>query len=118
MFHFTYFVVGYKAESLQAGATLTGSVFVPVSGESVNIQDLIPAGPDIEGGNVYIQTVDAFGLTLNTYTYYGADGYDDGSAAGWYTDSGLAEVTFAAGEGMAIFAPDAETSVTFPAPEL
>ncbi len=96
---------------------MTASTFLPISGESVNIQDIKPQGTDIEYGDINIQTLNAFGGTTAIYTYYGGEEYDDGSVAGWYTDDGLAEVEFAPGTGLWIAGLDGAT-ITFPAPEL
>lgn len=100
--------------SLRAGFTATVNM-MPVD---VAIQDILPAGPSIEEGDVNIQTLDQYGRTTAAYVYYGEDMFDDGYPAGWYDDDGLVDVTFAAGTGLWVAAPDSETSITFPAPEL
>ena len=106
-------MVGYQQKSLQAGSTMTGCTFVPVAGGNVNIQDIKPTGDNIDTGDVNIQTLNAYGQTIATYSYYGADEWDDGSEAGWYDDDGLVDVSFAAGTGLWVAAPDAETTLTF-----
>ena len=111
-------IVGYAQKNLQSGSTLTGSTFSPVGGGDTAIQDIKQQGENINTGDVNIQTLEAYGRTLATYIYYGEEEYDDGSIAGWYTDDGLADVTFTAGQGLWVAAPDAETTIRFPAPEL
>ena len=92
---------------------MTGGTFLPVAGGDVNIQDIKPSGDNIDTGDVYIETLNAYGQMLSLYSYYGADEWDDGSVAGWYDDDGLVDVTFAAGTGLWVGAPDAETTLTF-----
>ena len=99
--------------ALRQGSTATANM-MPVA---VTIQDILPAGDGIEYGDINIQTLDAFGGTIDTYTYYGAEEYDEGSIAGWYTDNGLANVNFAPGMGLWVAGLDGAT-ITFPAPEL
>ena len=97
---------------------MTGATFLPVAGSGVDIQSIIPTGDNIDAGDVNIQTLDAFGRTENMYTYYGEGEFDDGAAAGWYTDDGLANVSFEPGQGLWVASPDTPTSLQFPAPEL
>ena len=92
---------------------MTGCTFVPVGGGDVNIQDIKPSGDNIDTGDVNIQTLNAYGQTVASYVYYGEDEYDDGCPAGWYDDDGLVNVTFAAGTGLWVAAPDAETTLTY-----
>ena len=92
---------------------MTGGTFVPVAGGNVNIQDIKPNGDNIDTGDVYIQTLNAYGQKVATYVYYGQDEFDDDCPAGWYDDDGLVDVTFAAGTGLWVAAPDAETTLTF-----
>ena len=99
---------------LQNGSTATANM-MPVS---MDIQDILPAGSNIDYGDVNIQTLDAYGRKVDMYTYYGEEEYDDGSVAGWYTDDGLADVSFELGQGLWVAAPDNETTIQFPAPEL
>lgn len=105
-------IVGYQTKSLQAGFTMTGVTFLPVTGNGVDIQSIIPAGDNIDTGDVNIQTLNAFGQTDDMYTYYGEGEYDDDSVAGWYTDDGLASVSFAPGQGLWVAAPDKDTTIT------
>ena len=93
-------LVGYAQKKLQQGSTMTAATFVPVSDDGVSIQQILPTGDNIEYGDINIQTLDAFGGTVDTYTYYGAEEYNEGSAAGWYTDNGLADAAFATGTGL------------------
>ena len=99
---------------LRQGSTATANV-MPIE---VSIQDLLPTGDSIDTGDVNIQTLNAYGQTLASYVYYGEDEYDDGCPAGWYDDDGLVDVTFPAGTGLWVAAPDAETTLRIPAPEL
>ena len=99
---------------LRTGFTATANM-MPTA---VSIQDILPVGPSIDGGDVNIQTLDALGHTTATYVYYGEDMFDDDCPAGWYDDDGLVDVTFPAGTGLWVAAPDGETSITIPSPEL
>ena len=91
-----------------------------IASATFDLRPIYAAGftADVDYGYVNIQTLNAYGQTLATYVYYGADEWDDGSVAGWYNDDGLVDVTFAAGTGLCVAAPDAETTITIPAPEL
>lgn len=100
--------------TLRKGSTAVANM-MPVS---VGIQDIVPSGDGIDEGAVSIQTLDSRGATVDMYIYYGKDMWDDDMPAGWYTDEGLANVEFKAGEGLWVGAPDANTSIRFPAPEL
>ena len=100
--------------SLRKGSTAVANM-MPVA---INIQGILPAGDDIDEGAVSIQTLDSRGATVDMYIYYGKDMWDDDMPAGWYTDDGLADVEFVAGEGLWVGAPDANTTIQFPAPEL
>ena len=92
---------------------MSSATFVPVSGGDVSINDIVPNGDSVEEGTVNIQTLDSLGHTVSTYTYMGADMFDDGYPAGWYDDEGVADVSFEVGTGLWIAAPDAETSLTY-----
>ena len=108
-----YINVGYAQQDLQNGFTMAGATFTAVTGDNIQIQDIKVTGENAEEGDVNIQTLDRLGRTVNMYTYYGEDVFDDGYAAGWYDDDGLVDVDFASGQGLWIAAPDADTSVTF-----
>ena len=92
---------------------MSGAMFVPVTSGDINIQSILVAGPNIDSGDVNIQTLDSLGGTVNMYTYYGEDEFDDDCPAGWYDDDGLVDVTFPAGQGLWVAAPDADTTLTF-----
>ena len=100
--------------TLRSGFTATANM-MPTD---VSLQDIVATGALVDEGAVNIQTLDAFGRTTATYSYMGADMFDDGYPAGWYDDEGLANVTFPAGTGLWVAALDSETSITIPAPEL
>ena len=81
----------------------------------VDIQDLIPEGEDIDtDGGIYIQTLDAFGRTLETYMWI--DWGEDGK--GWMEDYELVEKTFEPGQGLWVSALSDKTYLRFPAPEV
>ena len=74
---------------------------------SVDIQTLIPVDEEDRevSGDVTIQFISSLGVTQTSYTYYKANGYDEGYAAGWYDDNGeLAQYSFAPGEGFMVYA--------------
>ena len=96
---------------LQNGATGTGNPF-PVA---IDLNDIIPVGDDV-GDNVAIQTLDAFGRTVDTYSW------NDWASETpcWVNDDfePLADVTFVAGQGLWVFGSKATQFLRFPAPEL
>jgi hypothetical protein len=97
---------------LRRGATGTGNV-TPVQ---ISIQDLVLEGDDIDGdGAIYIQTLDAFGRTVDTYSWIDWGGDD----VGWMNDEyEKVEVTFEPGQGLWVTAQNDQTYLRFPAPEM
>ena len=96
---------------LQNGATGTGNPF-PVA---IDLNDIIPTGDDV-ADNVAIQTLDAFGRTVDTYSW------NDWVAETpcWVNDDfePLEDVSFAAGQGLWVFGSSETQYLRFPAPEL
>ena len=96
---------------LQNGATGTGNPF-PVA---LDLNDIVPSGDDV-ADNVAIQTLDAFGRTVDTYSW------NDWVAEQpcWVNDDfeELSDVTFSAGQGLWVFGSSDAQYLTFPAPEL
>lgn len=92
---------------------MSGATFVPVGGGDVNISDIKLDGATIDDGTVNIQTLDAYGRTTAMYTYWGDDMFDDDCPAGWYDDDGAVGVSFPAGTGLWVAAPDSDTTLTF-----
>ena len=79
------------------------------------MNDIIPTGDDV-ADNVAIQTLDAFGRTVDTYSW------NDWVAETpcWVNDDfePLENVTFSAGQGLWVFGSSASQYLRFPAPEL
>ena len=100
---------------LRFGGTATGNPF-PLS---LDLQEILPTGNDTSD-NVFIQTLDAFGRTVNSYGWINWAG-DNGDECAWVDDSyAIVEgVSFAAGEGLWIMTNSSEKQfILFPAPEL
>ena len=100
---------------LRSGAIGVGNPF-PVS---IGLQDIIPVGEDVEY-NVQIQTLDAYGRTLETYIW--VPGADIGEESNCWTDENMEEkisgISFAPGQGLWVFADNDSQYIRFPAPEL
>ena len=89
--------------------------FLNIGSEGMPLQSIIPTGEDLSD-NVYIQTLDFGGYTLNAYSWNDW-AYDNPC---WVNDDyEKAEgVTFAPGEGLWIQGSSENQSIRFPAPEL
>ena len=101
--------------ALRFGGTLTGNPYPT----SVDLQDIIPTGDDTSD-NVFIQTLDAYGRTVDSYGWINWAG-DNGDQEAWVNDNYeiVTGVSFDAGAGLWIMTnSDAEQSIRFPAPEL
>ena len=107
-------VVGYDQTGLRFGSKGAGAAFVPVDGAAtIDLQDIKVTGyQDSSAAEVTVQTLDAAGRTLQTYTWY--DFEDEGTVFyGWFNSNDeLAEgVTFAPGEGLYAGAPNSSFSL-------
>ena len=79
-------VVGYQNKAVRQYLSQQVCTFdqIGVTGGALNIQKLIPVdgkGNEV-GGKVTVQFISSLGVTQTSYTYYKADGYDEGYAAG------------------------------------
>ena len=77
-------VVGYAQSALKAGNTATGAQFVALSGEKMDLCDMIPTGYDREtyvGGSINIQLLDASGKMVPGSAFYW---YDDEDGTAWF----------------------------------
>ena len=100
--------------SLRPGAVGIGNPF-PVA---INIQDILPTGDDTSD-NVYIQTLDAYGYTVDNYAWVNWAG-DSGDQEAWINDDFeiVTDVEFAPGQGLWVYGSSIEQALRFPAPEL
>ncbi len=100
--------------SLTVGNVIVGNPF-PVS---IDLQEILPQGDDLSD-NVFIQTLDAYGRTVDSYNWIDWAGPDSDQEA-WADDEGniIEGVTFAPGQGLCVTGSSTEQSVRFPAPEL
>ena len=100
--------------TLLAGAVGAGNPF-PVA---INLQDILPEGEDLSD-NVFIQTLDAYGRTVDSYNWIDWAGPDSDQEA-WADDDGniIEDVTFEPGQGLWIYGTSTSQSIRFPAPEL
>ena len=100
---------------LRRGAIGVGNPF-PVA---IDLQDIVPVGDDTEY-NVQIQTLDAYGYTLETYVW--VPGEDVGEEESCWTDEDMEAkvtgITFLPGQGLWVFADNDSQYLRFPAPEL
>ena len=99
---------------LKQGGTLSGNPF-PVN---LTIADLIPSGDDTYN-NIAVQTLDAYGYTVDSYTWTDAGG-DSWDQIGWVNDDNeiVTDVVINAGQGLWIQGSSTSQYLTFPAPEL
>ena len=114
-------VVGYDSVALRSGAKPAGAAFVPVSGTTIDLQDLKVSGYNAEDGyadgDIYVQTLTPGGATIKSYTWIdlAADPDDPDSVAmyGWYDDDTgeLGELSIAPGEGLYAFGPNASFGI-------
>ena len=102
-------IVGYGESTLKRGATMCAPMFVGCTSAEVSITDLIPTGEDIDGeGGIYINTLDAFGRTVDAYYWIDWGGED----VGWMNgDFEKVDVKFAPGQGLWITADNAQTGI-------
>lgn len=96
-------VVGYADTALRSGNIAVGSQFVPVTGEVIDLCDIIPTGygEDYEGGSIYVQSLDASGKMVAGSKYFW---YDDEDGTGWFDGNDelvvRGQVTYKPGEGL------------------
>ena len=96
---------------LRNGATATGVAF-PVS---ISLQDIIPEGDDLSD-NVAIQTLDAYGRTVDNYLW---NDWMHESACWVDDDFNVVEgVIFAPGQGLWVYGSSNTQYLRIPAPEL
>ena len=109
-------IVGYQQKDTVTGFNFVIPTFTAVDGGAVNIQDIKIEGATDWGDN--IQVLDEGGATTALYVYAtaGESGFE---ADGWLSEdySGLADVTFEAGQGILIDTADT-ANVTIPGVDL
>ena len=77
--------VGYAQSSLQSGNTLAGVQFVNVGTEAdMPPQSIKPTGTDVSD-NIVIQTLDAYGRTVDSYLWIDWAG-DESDQEAWVND--------------------------------
>ena len=90
-------LVGYAQSGLQMNGTLLTPQFLPITGEGIALESLIATGDDASD-NVQIQTLDAYGRTVDTY-----DWNDWAQSEPCWVDSDWEKVegvTFSPGQGL------------------
>ena len=93
-------MVGYQEFNLNEGYGMTTATFAPVNGESISLQELIPAGDGVGGyGDVVIQVMDNTGSWAGEYAWYTMAA--TGMANGWYdAEMKLANASIAYKQGL------------------
>ena len=101
--------------SLRSGNSAICNPF-PVT---ISLQDIIATGSDVSD-NVVIQTLDAYGRTVDSYLWIDWAG-DESDQEAWVNDETyeiIEGVSFEAGAGLWVQGTSSEQSLRFPAPEL
>ena len=97
-------VVGYQSAKLQQYGLTAGACFVPVEGQTFDLTELKVTGyAESTEGDVYVQTLDEYGRTVATYTYYDVPGDLTGWLDGDDNEIKVGDVEFQAGEGLWTF---------------
>ena len=96
--------MGYAQNELKSGFSAAGAQFVPISGEGMDLCDIVPTGynkASYVGGSINIQSLDESGYTVPGSKYYW---YDDEDGTGWFDQSDdevvRGDVTFAPGDAV------------------
>ena len=98
---------------------MTGAQFVNIGSDAeMPLQSIIPTGDDTSD-NVTLQTLDAYGNSVDMYTWINWAG-DNGDEEGWVDDSYtiVEGVSFAPGQGLWVSGSASTQGLQFPAPEL
>ena len=72
---------------MKSGNTAAGAQFTAVSGEAMDLTDIVPTGYNkdtYEGGSIYIQSLDYRGKMTAGSKYFW---YDDEDGTGWFDGS-------------------------------
>ena len=113
-------MVGYNNTGLRTGNKGVGACFLPIGADTVKLNDIKVAGYDPEEGcegDVYVQTLDNYGRTVDKYFWYDVPG----DLYGWldFNDEPIEDtVVIAPGESVYANSPNASYSIVFPAPTL
>ena len=89
--------------------------FAAVAGDTYSLSDLVATGDDIVD-NVEVQTLDAYGRTVNSYIW--VDYLSENPC--WMDNDTFDEVeaTISGGQALWVFGTSSEQTIRFPAPEL
>ena len=97
-------VVGYGQNQLKAGSSAVGAQFVTISGEGMDLCDIVPTGYNKEtyvGGSIYVQLLDASGYMVPGSMYFW---YDDEDGTAWFDGNDdevvRGQVTYGAGDAL------------------
>ncbi len=97
-------IVGYASAELQEYGLTAGACFIPVSEQKFDLLDLKVTGfEEYTEADVYVQTLDEYGRTVNTYYYYDIPGELTGWLDGDDNEVARGDVEFQAGEGLWMF---------------
>ena len=112
-------LVGYAQSGLKTGFTMATPQFFGIGASTaIDLQSLKPIG-DNASDNISIQTLDAYGRSVDYYIWCDWAGPDSDQEA-WSDGSGdiIEGVTFTPGQGLWVQGSAAGQYIRFPAPEL
>ena len=93
--------VGYAQSGLQSGGTMVAPKFLPINGETIALETLVPTGNSVSD-NVSVQTLDEYGYTVGNYMWV-----DWAAATPCWIDADTLEpvsnISFAPGQGLWVF---------------
>ena len=104
-------IVGYQGNTLREGRIALGSSFIPVSGETIDLTDVVIISEDETEEDVDIQKLTARGGAVSGSNFYWNNFMDDEDLIyGWFNGSGKKAVkgdqTYEIGDAIWINAPD------------
>ena len=107
--------MGYAQSGLRMNGTLVSAQFVPVTTGDIPLDAFVATG-DEASDNVQIQTLDAYGRTVDSYDWnYWAQDTPCWVDENWEKVEG---VTISAGMGLFVMGSNNSQTLRFPAPEL
>ena len=116
-------VVGYSEVGLREGSKGVGACFAPITGNDVDLTDVIVSGYNRDDGSedqVYAQTLDESGKTIDMYYWIDVSYEEDGETVtlyGWMNAAGdlieKGDVVLPLGDGLWVDAPSEDFKLNF-----